>query len=59
LFEIFKAHAANIKRVTFWGMDDGTSWLNASNPLPFDEFLKAKPAYYGVTEPARIIAEAK
>jgi endo-1,4-beta-xylanase len=59
LFEIFKAHAANIKRVTFWGMDDGTSWLNASNPLPFDEFLKAKPAYYGVTEPVRIIAETK
>jgi len=59
LFEIFKAHAANIKRVTFWGMDDGTSWIQASNPLPFDEWLKAKPAYYGVTEPDRIIAENK
>ncbi len=59
LFEIFKAHSANISRVTFWGMDDGTSWLSASTPLPFDEFLKAKPAYYGVTEPDRIIAEGK
>lgn len=59
LFGIFKAHSANISRVTFWGMDDGTSWLSASTPLPFDEFLKAKPAYYGVTEPDRIIAGNK
>ncbi len=59
LFKIFKAHAANISRVTFWGMDDGTSWINSSGPLPFDERLKAKPAYYGVTEPDRIIAEHK
>lgn len=59
LFEIFEAHAANISRVTFWGMDDGTSWMSASTPLPFDEFLKAKPAYYGVTEADRIITENK
>jgi endo-1,4-beta-xylanase len=59
LFNIFKAHAANIQRVTFWGMDDGTSWTGESSPLPFDGRLKAKPAYYGVTEPDRIIAENK
>lgn len=59
LFKIYTAHAANIERVTFWGMDDGTSWISASTPLPFDEWLKAKPAYYGVTEPDRIIAEGK
>lgn len=59
LFEIYKAHADKISRITFWGMDDGTSWISAATPLPFDEWLKAKPAYYGVTEPDRIIAEGK
>ncbi len=55
LFGVFKANAAHIKRVTFWGLDDSQSWLNAERPLIFDERLKAKPAYYGVTEPERII----
>ena len=59
LFDIYKAHAANISRVTFWGMDDSQSWINASTPLLFDGRLKAKPAYYGVIEPDRIIAENK
>jgi len=59
LFNVFKANAAHIKRVTFWGLDDSQSWLNAERPLIFDERLKAKPAYYGVVEPERIIAEKK
>ncbi len=59
LFSVFKAKAAHIRRVTFWGLDDSQSWLNAQRPLLFDERLTAKPAYYGVIEPERIIAESK
>ncbi|WP_178024453.1 endo-1,4-beta-xylanase [uncultured Paenibacillus sp.] len=57
LMQIFKAHADHIARVTFWGLDDGTSWRSSSNPLVFDKNLQAKPAYYGVIDPAKFIAE--
>lgn len=56
LMDIFKAHAAQIERVTFWGMDDGTSWRSSSNPLLFDKNLQAKPAYYGVIDPETFMA---
>ncbi|OCT15370.1 1,4-beta-xylanase [Paenibacillus pectinilyticus] len=55
LFQIYKAHAAHIKRVTFWGMDDNTSWRAANNPLLFDKNLQAKPAYDGVINPDAFI----
>ncbi|MDQ0192073.1 endo-1,4-beta-xylanase [Paenibacillus wynnii] len=57
LMNIFKAHAANISRVTFWGLNDGTSWRASQNPLVFDSNLQAKPAYYGVINPNKFIAE--
>ncbi|MNO29662.1 Endo-1,4-beta-xylanase A precursor [compost metagenome] len=57
LFKIYKTHAANISRVTFWGLNDGTSWRASQNPLPFDSNLKAKPAYYGVIDPDKFIAD--
>jgi endo-1,4-beta-xylanase len=52
LFDIFKNHAANISRVTFWGIDDANSWLNKNNSYGwaclFDAALNAKPAFYAV-----------
>jgi endo-1,4-beta-xylanase len=57
LFDIFKKHAANISRVTIWGMDDGTSWRSSTNPLLFDKNLQAKPAFYGVSDPDKFMAE--
>nr|WP_245987857.1 endo-1,4-beta-xylanase [Cohnella lupini] len=57
LFKIYKAHAANIKRVTFWGLNDSSSWRAAQNPLLFDKDLQAKPAYYGVTDPDKFMEE--
>lgn len=57
LFKLFKSHAANIERVTFWGMDDNTSWRASANPCLFDKNLQAKPAYYGVIDPTKFMAE--
>ena len=57
LFELYHEHASSIERVTFWGMDDNTSWRASTNPLLFDKDLQAKPAYYGVIDPASFIAE--
>ncbi|WP_310832211.1 endo-1,4-beta-xylanase [Paenibacillus pedocola] len=57
LMDLYKAHSANIARITFWGMDDNTSWRASSNPLLFDKSLQAKPAYYGVIDPAKFMAE--
>ncbi|WP_342481369.1 endo-1,4-beta-xylanase [Paenibacillus sp. FSL L8-0340] len=59
LMELFKTHAANIKRVTFWGLDDHTSWRASANPLLFDKNLQAKPAYYGVINPGKFMEEHK
>ncbi|MFC4601691.1 endo-1,4-beta-xylanase [Cohnella hongkongensis] len=57
LFDLFRTYAAQIERVTFWGLDDNTSWRASSNPLLFDKNLQAKPAYYGVIDPDKFMAE--
>ncbi|MEH7119420.1 endo-1,4-beta-xylanase [Neobacillus vireti] len=57
LFKIYKEHADHIGRVTFWGLNDATSWRAAQSPLIFNKDLQAKPAYYGVTDPDKFIAE--
>ncbi|AEF82753.1 endo-1,4-beta-xylanase [Leadbettera azotonutricia] len=51
LFQMLKAHAANIERVTMWGIDDKNSWLSAGNPCLFTRDLKVKQAFYGVLDP--------
>jgi endo-1,4-beta-xylanase len=59
LFALFRKHADAITRVTFWGLDDGRSWLNFSPwkrtnyPLLWDRALQPKPAL------AAILAEAQ
>lgn len=52
IFKIFLKHKDKISRVTFWGVDDGQSWLNGfpvqgrtNHPLLFDRELKPKVAY--------------
>ncbi|MBS1662671.1 MAG: endo-1,4-beta-xylanase [Bacteroidetes bacterium] len=60
LFRLFMKYKDKIGRVTFWGVDDGQSWLNGfpvrgrtNYPLLFDRQLKAKPAFYRVIEAAK------
>ena len=57
LFRVFVQHRATIKRVTFWGVTDGGSWLNdwpvkgrTNYPLLFDRSSKPKPAFDAVIQ---------
>lgn len=60
LFRIYRKHGAHIDRVTFWGVDDGDSWLNnwpvrrrTNYPLLFDRAGQPKPAFDAVVQTAR------
>ncbi len=55
LFGLFVKHADKISRVTFWGVDDKTSWKNnfpirgrTDYTLLFDRQLEPKPAFDAV-----------
>lgn len=59
LFKLFLKYKS-VTRVTFWGVDDGQSWLNdwpiqgrTNYPLLFDRHLKPKPAFFSVIETAK------
>ena len=59
LFTLFRKHSEAIKRVTFWGLDDGRSWLNSwprkrtNYPLLWSRQLDPKPAFAAVIEAAK------
>lgn len=55
LFKLFLKHKDKLTRVTFWGVNDGQSWLNGwpvpgrtNYPLLFDRNFNPKPAYQAV-----------
>jgi len=57
LFNLFLKYKDNISRVTFWGVNDGQSWLNGfpvrgrtNYPLLFDRQFNPKPAFYSVID---------
>jgi len=59
LFELLKKHKDQIDRVTFWGLDDGHSWLNnfpipgrTNYPLLFNRSYEPKSAFYGILKVA-------
>jgi endo-1,4-beta-xylanase len=61
LFEVLRGHSDVLESVTAWGLHDGRSWLRTfpidrphEAPLFFDDQLQAKPAYYGVVDPAQL-----
>lgn len=56
-FALFHKHRAHISRVTFWGVNDGQSWLNnwpvrgrTNYPLLFDRAYLPKPAFEAVMQ---------
>jgi len=55
IFKLLLKHKDKISRVTFWGINDGNSWLNdfpikgrTNYPLLFDRQLEPKKAYFSV-----------
>ena len=57
LFRLFLKYKKEIARITFWGVNDGQSWLNGwpirgrtNDPLLFDRNNKPKDAFYKVIE---------
>ncbi|HZZ28252.1 MAG TPA: endo-1,4-beta-xylanase [Pirellulales bacterium] len=56
LFALFDKHKDVITRVTFWGLDDGRSWLNywpkprIDHPLLFDRQCQPKPALKAIID---------
>lgn len=55
LFTLFQKYKDRVSRVTFWGVNDGQSWLNGwpvrgrtNYPLLFDRNFLPKPAFYAV-----------
>lgn len=60
LFKLFLKHKDKIGRITFWGVNDGQSWLNdwpvrgrTNYPLLFDRAFRPKPAFYKVINAGR------
>ena len=60
LFTLFMKYKKNVSRITFWGVDDGQSWLNGfpihgrtNYPLLFDRNFIPKPAFYSVIATAK------
>jgi GH35 family endo-1,4-beta-xylanase/lysophospholipase L1-like esterase len=57
LFRAILKHTGQVTRVTFWGVQDGHSWLNdwpiwhrTNYPLLFDRDLRPKPAFGAVLD---------
>jgi endo-1,4-beta-xylanase len=55
LFHLFLQYKGKVTRITFWGIDDGMSWLNGfpirgrtDYPLPFDRNYQPKKAYFSI-----------
>lgn len=60
LFQLFLKYKKNVSRVTFWGVNDGQSWLNGwpirgrtNYPLLFDRNFLPKQAFYSVIATAK------
>jgi endo-1,4-beta-xylanase len=61
LFDMLREKSDLLESVTVWGLYDAVSWLRTwpidrphEAPLIFDDYLQAKPAYWGIVDPDRL-----
>jgi endo-1,4-beta-xylanase len=66
IFELFARRRDELARVTFWGVTDGTSWLNnfpirgrTNHPLLWDREGRPKPAFTAVADVLRRASAVK
>jgi endo-1,4-beta-xylanase len=52
LFRAFVKHEKYVKVVTFWGVNDGVSWIRGGSPLPFDSNDQPKAAFDAIIRAA-------
>jgi endo-1,4-beta-xylanase len=59
-FDLFRRLSRKVSAVTLWGMADDDTWLDSfpvvrtDYPLPFDQGLQAKPAYWGIVDHTKL-----
>ena len=59
-FDALRQLKGKLDAVTFWGMADDDTWLDGfpcnhlDEPLPFDQNLQAKPAFWGIVDPTQL-----
>jgi len=51
LFQIFRNNSASIRRISFWGIDDPSSWRHRGSPHLWDGNLRPKEAFWAVADP--------
>ncbi|GAA1007553.1 beta-xylanase [Acrocarpospora pleiomorpha] len=60
IFDVFRRQASKLTSVTIWGVADDATWLSSfpitrlNPPLPFDDELQAKPAFWGIADPSQL-----
>ncbi|MCL2560635.1 MAG: endo-1,4-beta-xylanase, partial [Turicibacter sp.] len=55
LFQIYKRYATSIKRVTFWGLDDQSSWRGERFPTIFNKDYSPKAAFHAIIDPEKFL----
>ena len=59
-FDALRQLKGKLQAVTFWGFADDDTWLDGfpiarlDEPLPFNQELQAKPAYWGIVDPTQL-----
>jgi Beta-1,4-xylanase len=57
LFQIYKEYEQIIKRITFWGTDDKTSWRSERFPTIFNKDYSPKQSFYAILDPDKFLQE--